>query len=49
MVLIYLAGDFVTKNANCEKAKDLYTDLITKLPGTSTEKKRRLQGKQKMG
>ncbi|XP_019512623.1 PREDICTED: tigger transposable element-derived protein 1-like [Hipposideros armiger] len=33
-----LAGDTVTENLICEKAKALYTDLVSKLPGTSTEK-----------
>ncbi|XP_030179530.1 tigger transposable element-derived protein 1-like [Lynx canadensis] len=33
-----LAGDTVTENFICEKAKALYTDLVSKLPGTSTEK-----------
>ena len=32
-----LAGDTVTENFICEKAKALYTDLVSKLPGTSTE------------
>ena len=34
-----LAGDTVTENFICEKAKALYTDLISKLPGMSTENK----------
>ncbi|XP_019484941.1 PREDICTED: tigger transposable element-derived protein 1-like [Hipposideros armiger] len=35
-----LAGDTVTENFICEKArKALYTDLVSKLPGTSTENK----------
>nr|XP_032835765.1 tigger transposable element-derived protein 1-like isoform X1 [Petromyzon marinus]XP_032835766.1 tigger transposable element-derived protein 1-like isoform X1 [Petromyzon marinus] len=32
-----LAGDTVTDNFICEKAKALYADLVSKLPGTSTE------------
>ncbi|XP_018410276.1 PREDICTED: tigger transposable element-derived protein 1-like [Nanorana parkeri] len=32
-----LAGDTVSENIICEKAKALHTDLISKLPGTSTE------------
>ncbi|KAJ7317101.1 hypothetical protein JRQ81_003263 [Phrynocephalus forsythii] len=32
-----LAGDAVTENLICEKAKSLYTDLVSKLPGTSAE------------
>ncbi|XP_023665526.1 histone-lysine N-methyltransferase EHMT2 isoform X7 [Paramormyrops kingsleyae] len=32
-----LAGDTVTETFICEKAKTLYTDLVSKLPGTSTE------------
>ena len=32
-----LAGDTVTKSFICKKAKALYTDLVSKLPGTSTE------------
>ncbi|XP_039632281.1 tigger transposable element-derived protein 1-like [Polypterus senegalus] len=32
-----LAGDTVTENLICEKAKGLYADLVSKLPGTSTE------------
>lgn len=32
-----LAGDTVTENLICKKAKALYTDLVSKLPGTSTE------------
>ena len=32
-----LAGDTVTENFICEKAKTLYSDLVSKLPGTSTE------------
>ena len=32
-----LAGDTVTENFICEKAKTLYADLASKLPGTSTE------------
>ena len=31
------AGDTVNENFICEKAKALYTDLVSKLPGTSTE------------
>ena len=33
-----LPCDTVSENFMCEKAKALYTDLISKLPGTSTEK-----------
>ena len=33
----HLAGDTVTENFICKKAKALYTDLISKPPGTSTE------------
>jgi hypothetical protein len=33
-----LAGDTVTENLICEKAKHLYADLVSKLPCTSTEK-----------
>ena len=32
-----LAGDTVTENFICEKAKALYTDLVGKRPDTSTE------------
>lgn len=32
-----LAGDTVTENFICEKAKALYADLVSELPGTSTE------------
>nr|XP_020452715.1 tigger transposable element-derived protein 1 [Monopterus albus] len=32
-----LGGDTVSENIICEKAKALYTDLVSKLPGTSTE------------
>jgi Mor family transcriptional regulator len=32
-----LAGDTVTENLICEKAKALYADLVSKLPGKSTE------------
>ncbi|KAM4048885.1 tigger transposable element-derived protein 1-like [Anomaloglossus baeobatrachus] len=32
-----LAGDTVTENVICEKAKVLYNDLLSKLPCTSTE------------
>ncbi|KAM4030834.1 tigger transposable element-derived protein 1-like [Anomaloglossus baeobatrachus] len=32
-----LAGDTVTENLICEKAKVLYTDLTSKLPSTATE------------
>ena len=34
-----LAGDTVTENLIYEKAKALYTELMSKLPGTSTENK----------
>ena len=34
-----LAGDTVTENFIWEKAKALYTDLVSKLPGTPTENK----------
>lgn len=33
-----LAGDTMTKNVICEKAKALYTGHVSKLPGKSTEK-----------
>jgi hypothetical protein len=32
-----LAGDTVTENLICEKAKALYADIVSKLPGTSTQ------------
>ncbi|KAM6168259.1 tigger transposable element-derived protein 1-like [Erethizon dorsatum] len=32
-----VAGDTMTENFICEKAKALYTDLVSKLPGTSAE------------
>ena len=32
-----LASDTVTENFTCKKAKALYTDLVSKLPDTSTE------------
>ncbi|KAF7245220.1 Tigger transposable element-derived protein 1, partial [Varanus komodoensis] len=34
-----LAGDTVSENITCEKAKDLHANLVSKLPGTSTENK----------
>ena len=34
-----LAGDTVTENFICKKAEALYTDLVNKPPGTSTENK----------
>ena len=38
-----LAGDAVTENCICEKAKALYTDLISKLTGMSREKEEGFQ------
>ncbi|KAJ7303223.1 hypothetical protein JRQ81_012159 [Phrynocephalus forsythii] len=32
-----LAGDMVTENLICEKAKALYTDLLSRLPATSSD------------
>ena len=33
-------GDTVTENFVCEKAKALYTNRVSELPGTSTENKK---------